>query len=194
MLSLTETVITTTTTSTCWHHQKVGCRYVKFPTHRSSNSIPGQGTHICSSVKTPSKGAIHSCNRRSLPLSPPKVTAEFKANTIKLVDRTHTPRLNITIQEAKVIKELKSDKSRIILTADKGVAMVVMERQDYNTKPQGLLDNKDTYRPLSKDPTAKYKSQLLNILKNCKAQEQIIQDTYKNFTPLVPSPSSSMTY
>ena len=50
--------------------------------------------------------------------------------------------------------------------------MVVMDRQDHNTKAQDLLDDKDTYRPLSKDPTAKLKSQL-NILKNCKAQEQI---------------------
>ena len=33
--------------------------------------------------------------------------------------------------------------------------MVVMGRQDYNTRAQVLLDDKDTYRPLSKDPTAK---------------------------------------
>ena len=38
-----------------------------------------------------------------------------------------------------VIKELKSDQSRIILTAEKGVAMVVMDRQDYIAKAQCLL-------------------------------------------------------
>ena len=36
--------------------------------------------------------------------------------------------------------------------------MVVMDRQDYNTKAQGLPDDKDTYRPLPKDPTAKLES------------------------------------
>ena len=33
--------------------------------------------------------------------------------------------------------------------------MVVMDRQDYIKKAQGLLDDKDTYKPLSKDPTPK---------------------------------------
>ena len=64
---------------------------------------------------------------------------------------------NITIQEAKAIKELKTDQSRIIFTADKGVAMVVMARQDYINKAQGLLEDEDTYRPISKDPTPKMK-------------------------------------
>ena len=74
-----------------------------------------------------------------------------------------------------------------------------MDRQDHNTKEQGLLDDKDTYRllskdttkeqgllddkdtyrPLSKDPTAKLKIQLINICKNCKAQGQINQVTIK---------------
>ena len=30
--------------------------------------------------------------------------------------------------------------------------MVVMNRQDYTAKAQGLLDDMDTFRPLSKDP------------------------------------------
>ena len=64
-----------------------------------------------------------------------------------------------------------------------------MDRQDYNIKAQGLLENKDTYRPLPKDPTAKYKSQLINILINCKGQGQINQDTYQKLYPTCAIPS-----
>ena len=42
--------------------------------------------------------------------------------------------------------------------------MAVMDRQVYIAKVQGLLD-KDNYRSLSKDPTPKLKSQIVNILK-----------------------------
>ena len=120
---------------------------------------------------------LHSCSGKSLPLSPSTVAAEFRADTSKLLDKIH-PKPNIIIQETRAIKELKSDQSRIILTADKGVAMVVIGRQEYNTKAQGLLD-KETYRHLSKHPNAK--------LKNCEAQGKIDQATYKT-TPHVPSP------
>ena len=58
-----------------------------------------------------------------------------------------------------------------------------MDRQDYNTKAQSLLDDKDTYRPLPEDPTAKLKSQLINILKNCQAQGQGNKATYKRLLP-----------
>ena len=121
------------------------------------------------------------------------MAAEFRADTSKHMDKT-PPRPNITIQGARAIKELKSDQSRIILTADKGIAMVVMDRWDYNTKAQCLLDDKDTYRPLSKDPTAKLKSWLINILKNCKAQGQINQATYKRLYPTCDTPLIFMAY
>ena len=56
-----------------------------------------------------------------------------------------TPRLpsNITREENKALKELKEDKSRIILTADKVVALVIMDKADYNKKAEELLNTKN---------------------------------------------------
>ena len=111
------------------------------------------------------------------------MAAELRADTSKHQDRTHTPSPNITIEEAKAIKELRTHQSGIILTVDKGTAMVFMDRQDYNCKALELLDDKDTYKPIFKDPTPKYKSQLINVLKSCKTQGQITQDTYNKLYP-----------
>ena len=61
--------------------------------------------------------------------------------------------------------------------------MVVMDRQDYNSKALEIFDDKDTYRHLPKDPTPKYKNQLINLLKSSKAQGQINQDIYKELYP-----------
>ena len=46
---------------------------------------------------------------------------------------------NLSKAEAQAIKELKRDKSRIALTADKGVAMVVMDIPGYINKSNYLL-------------------------------------------------------
>ena len=58
---------------------------------------------------------------------------------------------------------MKRDKSRIVLTASKGVAIVVMDRQDYINKSNSLLAQ-PTYRPIPKDPTNKIKTKLITVL------------------------------
>ena len=103
-----------------------------FSLTEAQTSLLARGIQICSSSQTLSKGGLHNSF-----ISPPRVAAELRADTSKPLDKTYPSKPNITIQKTKAIKELKSDQSRIILTADKEVAMVVMDRQDYNTKAQG---------------------------------------------------------
>ena len=53
---------------------------------------------------------------------------------------------------SQAIRELNRDRDHIVLTADKGVAMVIMDRQDYINKCKHLL-NQPTYRAIPWDPT-----------------------------------------
>ena len=52
---------------------------------------------------------------------------------------------NLTKAQNLALRELKRDRDHIVLTADKGVAMVIMDRQDYIHKANHLL-NQNTYR------------------------------------------------
>ena len=70
------------------------------------------------------------------------------------------------------LRELKKDRDRIVLTADKGVAMVVMDRQDYINKAKHLL-NQNTYKTITKDPTNTIKNKLINILKTIKTKSGV---------------------
>ena len=70
------------------------------------------------------------------------------------------PKSDIRLDEEKAIRELKEDQSRVVLTADKVVAMVVMDREDYTKKVKLLLTDTNTYKPIPKDPTNKFKSKL----------------------------------
>ena len=45
------------------------------------------------------------------------------------------PKPNLTKAQNSAIRELKRDMDCIVLTADKGVLMVIMDRQDYITRP-----------------------------------------------------------
>ena len=107
-------------------------------------------------LNTPQK-RICSSSGRSVPMSPPKSTVWLMDDINRLLNKVHPPKATITIQEARAVKELKRDWARTIFTADKGVTMVSIDRQDYISKAQELLGDQYTYRPISKDSTPRLK-------------------------------------
>ena len=71
----------------------------------------------------------------------------------------------------------------MVLTADKRVAMVVMNRQDYIKKARALLDDTNTYKPITSDSTTKLKNRLINILEMMKGEGNIDENTYRKVYP-----------
>ena len=70
----------------------------------------------------------------------------------------------------------------IVTTADKGVALVIMEKNEYIKKAEELL-NTDTYKKIPEDPTNKQKNRLINILKNIKTEGGLNEETYRRLYP-----------
>ena len=68
------------------------------------------------------------------------------------------------------------NKDRLVLTADKGVAMVVMGRWDYLNKSNNLLAQ-PVYRPIPWDPTNIIKAKLITVLKKIKIQTGLDSNT-----------------
>ena len=65
---------------------------------------------------------------------------------------------------------------------DKGVAMVVMDRQDDINKSNNLLAQ-PAYRPIPGTPLTKLKVKLITILKKVKHQTGLDNNTYKAMYP-----------
>ena len=57
------------------------------------------------------------------------------------------PTCSTTKEEWEVIKILKEDSSHVVLTADKGVALVVMDKNQYIDKCMALLNDTKVYKP-----------------------------------------------
>ena len=77
------------------------------------------------------------------------------------------PTRNTTKKEQEAIKTFREDSSCVVLTADKGVALVVMDKSQYIDKCMALLNDTKVYKP-------------------CK-------DTPKNFTEMSRNPSEGLT-
>ena len=60
-----------------------------------------------------------------------------------------------------------------------------MDRNEYIKKAKILLEDPNTYRPITTDPISKPKAKLINILKKIKTETKMDETTYKMMYPTV---------
>ena len=113
----------------------------------------------------------------------PSEADEFRADIARILKQARPSKPNISKEEWKAIKELRTDKDCLVLTADKGVVLVVIDKIDYTKKMNQLLEDKNTYRLLKMDPTNKQKNRLINILRRIKSEGRLEESTYKKMYP-----------
>ena len=104
------------------------------------------------------------------------------ADVNSLLRRAQIPKPNLTKQERKGLAQLE-DKDRLILTVDKGVAMVVMDREDSINKSKELL-GQPAYKRLDKDPTNRIEAKLITKLRTIKKKTRLDEGMYKIMYPI----------
>ena len=109
---------------------------------------------------------------------------EFRVEVKRLLKQVQNNKrqANISKEELKALKELKMDNNRLILTADKGVALVVIDKDEYIKKAEDLL-KENTYKKIAEDPTPKQETKLINILRNIKEEGGLKEEVYRRLYP-----------
>ena len=106
----------------------------------------------------------------------------MRAEIKTVIKKIQTPRPNISREEQKALKELRKDNTRVILTADKGACLVVMDKEEYIEKVEKLL-KEETYMIIPTDSTNRQKNKLIQILKKIKEGGAVNEETYKKMYP-----------
>ena len=88
------------------------------------------------------------------------------------------PPKNTLPEERQAVKQLASDKHIVVLPVDKGRATVVMAREDYNTKIKALLDDRNTYKPVAKDPTSALERKMNSTLLDLRRKGRLSEEAY----------------
>ena len=71
-------------------------------------------------------------------------------------------------KKTKALNKPRRDDTRVILTDNKGVALVLLDKTEHINKAKELLEDKRKYKEIKTDPTNKYKNRLINLLKKIK--------------------------
>ena len=137
----------------------MGHQLIQQATNRWRAVLTTEGTKICtpgcllSSTLQLLKESVMSLVRTPLEKDCTEIyqkTKEILQHYKKKKSFTH----NITKEEREAIKTLRKDASCVVLTADKGVALVVIDKSQYVDKCMALLDDTKVYKPC-KDTTKK---------------------------------------
>ena len=108
---------------------------------------------------------------------------EIRADINRALRSSHPPNLTYLKYKDRHCRELKRDRDRLVLTADKGVAIVIIDRQDYANKSNQLL-SQPAFKSMPRNPTNKIKSKLINILKGLKCQTGLYNNIYRAMYPM----------
>ena len=153
----------------------------KTPLTEDQEKVLARGPNFAVIAKPPVSEYISQIEKACQQLDQGKAE-ELRGETKAILKNIRPPRPNISKKEEKAIQELRKDQSKIVLTTDKGVVMVVLEKEDYIRKSEDLL-KKNTYRELTADPTNKYKNKLISLFKTTKSQGGINNTTYRRLYP-----------
>ncbi|KAI8522002.1 hypothetical protein Bbelb_017560 [Branchiostoma belcheri] len=133
-------------------------------------------------IVTETESAIR---RARLPQRQAEALRTKVATTLKV---SKPPASNITREERTALKDLATNQDILILPADKGRCTVVLDREQYDRKVQDLLGDKDTYMPLKKDPTNKFKGKISSALKKLQTEGVLDRPTYLKLNPTTEQP------
>ena len=109
------------------------------------------------------------------------VTEDFgKMKPIKCHDN------NLSKQERLALKDLQNDTNIVIKKADKGAAIVIMDRDDYVKEATRQLSDPKFYTTTSTDKTAEYAEEVTTLLNIMLSNDEISKTVYDNLKPSQP--------
>ena len=166
--------------------------YPKTPSPRNNYPYYKKDPTLLSPPNTPIEAYITATEQASSKL-PAQEVDEFRSDINKILKQQHhNNQCNLNPSQHRALTQLKQDNSRVVLTVDKEVAMVIMDQEDYTNKALTLLQDTNTYKVFPKDPTSQLKNKLISLLKDIKQTGGLTTSKYKQLYPTSAVPPKSM--
>ena len=162
----------------------MGCKSIQHSIDQGTGKMLSHGPNFAISPKKPPLGE-YILNIEKACQSLDTNTAEELRSELR---KPHHPKPNLKKDEIIALKQLKADKNHMVLTADKGVALVVIDTVDYIKKAKEILEDTNTYRVIQTDPTSRLKNRLISILRRIKTATGLQENIYRKMYPTGASP------
>ena len=173
----------------------MGNQSIQNPPHPGTIIPSTKRPQLCHYPQIPPIEACITSTEQAATKLPTQEADELRSDVnriLKQLQQQHNKQCNLNPSQHRALTEFKMDNTRVVHTVDKGVAMVIMDKEDYINKAQALLQDTNTYKVLHKDPTSHLKNKLITLLKDIKQTGGLITQKYKQLYPTSAVPPSSM--
>ena len=109
---------------------------------------------------------------------PAEEATEARRRIANILARAKPPPSNLHFELCQVRKSLQKRKNLLILPADKGRTTVVLDKEDYDRKMFGMLNDEKTYKQLDRDPVPSLEGRMNAFLLQLKKKGSITPDIY----------------
>ena len=176
-------------------HGQVGYQSFQNPLTKEQLSLLQKGPNFAITPKYPPIEAFITVNEQASSKFPAQEVDEFRSEVnriLKQLQQQHNNHCNLNPSQCRALTQLKKDNTRVVLTADKGVAMVIMDQEEYTNKAQALLQDTNTYKVLPKDLTTQLKNKIITLLKDIKQTGGLSTQKFKQLYPTSAVPPNFM--
>ena len=153
------------------------------PLTQEQESLLAPGPNFVVAPQRPPYGEYITSIEKACQSLDSNTSEELRSEVYRVLRQPCQPQPNLKIEEIKAMKQLKADQDCMVLTTDKGVALVIMDKSDYIRKAKELLEDTNTYRTIQVDPTNRLKNKLINMLRRIKADTGMQENTYRKMYP-----------
>ena len=101
----------------------------------------------------------------------------------RILENEKPPVSNLSKKERIAMQTLKNDKSIVIVPADKGRCLVVLDKEEYTSRMEEKLKDENTYKKLNQDPTNKIREELADKLQEIHSKKHIKDYMYNDMFP-----------
>ena len=100
---------------------------------------------------------------------------EFRFEIRQALDKPSRPTQNLTRDQLKALKDLKKDDTIVILPADKGKAVVLLDSLEYHNKINELVSDNSKFQKIkSKNPITKIEKELKQMIKKVGLEKEVM--------------------
>ena len=128
------------------------------PLTKEQEGLLAHGPNFAISLKKPPLGDYIVNIDKACQSLDTNTAEELRSEVYTVLRKPHQLKPNPRKEKMIAMKQLKTDKSCMVLTADKGVALVVIDTVDYIRKAKEILEDTNTYRVIHTDPTSRLKT------------------------------------
>ena len=158
------------------------------PLTKEQERLLAHGQNFAITPKKPPLGDYISNIEKACQSLDTNLAEELRSEVYRVLRQPHQLKPNLKQEEMIALKQLKTDKNRMVLTADKGVTLVVSDKVDCIKKAKEVLEDTSTYKVIHTDLTSRLKNKLINTLRKVKAETGIQDNIYKKMYPTGVSP------